>query len=81
MLCVRVVFWNPGFRDPAVTESVSHHIEPPLTKIMRRIALWKSHVCPLRSQHNEIVNNDVNSGSLVTLNRFFSSRDLRFVEI
>ena len=62
VVCVRVVFWNPGFRYPAVTESASHHIEPPLTKIMRRIMLWKSHVCPSCSQHKEIVENEVKVG-------------------
>ena len=79
MVCGTVVFWNPGFGLPAVKESASHHIELSLTKRMRRIMLWKSHICPLCSQHKEIVENEVKSGSLVTLNRFF--RDLRFEEI
>ena len=39
------------------------------------------YVCPLCSQHSEICENEVKSGSLVTLNRLFSlMRDLRIFE-
>ena len=50
--------WSPLSRKEMLKESALHH----------RIYC----VCPLCSQHKEILENDVKSGSLVTLNRLFS---------